>query len=98
MSKSRRLIAATIMTVPLLLGFAGTAGADSMHRSEDGRCDVALVDEHGNLIRIDEKSPGTRLDGLRCDDGLWLLTTNGNSHRSGDVATATLVRERDRDR
>ncbi|MEZ5149715.1 hypothetical protein [Rhodococcus zopfii] len=94
MSKSRRLFAITTLSTLSLLGVAGTAAADPMHRSDSGRCDVAIVDDHGRIVRIDEKSPGTRLDGLRCDDGLWRFTTDGNGHRRDDIATATLVRER----
>ena len=94
MPKSRRLFAVTTLGALSFLGVAGTATADPPHRSDDGRCDVAIVDDHGSVIRIDEKSPGSRLDGVRCDDGLWLFTTDGDGHRRGDIATGTLVRER----
>jgi hypothetical protein len=94
MPKSYKMIAVTILGTLSLFGVTGIAAADPLHRSGNGRCDVAIVDDHGRVIRIDEKSQGTRIDGLRCDDGLWRFTTDGNTYRRGDVAAATLVRER----
>ncbi|MFZ2527571.1 MAG: hypothetical protein WAX14_07950 [Rhodococcus sp. (in: high G+C Gram-positive bacteria)] len=93
MSKSRTLIAATILSALPLFGMAGTATAES-GRNNDNRCDVAIVNNRGDVVRIDEKSPGTRIDGLRCDDGLWVYTTDGHGFRRGDIAAVTLVRER----
>lgn len=94
MPRIRILLACAALAALPVLGAAGTAAASTGGYDFDNRCDVAIVDHHGDVIRFDEKSHGTRIDGFRCDDGVWRYDSSGRGHERGDFYSDVLFRER----